>query len=188
MRLIERPDFGSQSNPTGYQDRRQVPAVMVPGLGNWNRRTGIHILHSPGARQVQLAPPNPGRFARNGGLSSGWEDYMYLDTYQEDDNQYVKPSNQPQSSDAGGNWFDSLLTGVSALGTTYLQTEAQKKAAKEALKYRNPGTTTTVTPGGVYQTTAGPVSSGLNLTALLSNPLVLGAIGVGAYLLFKKKR
>jgi len=92
------------------------------------------------------------------------------------------------STAASTDWLSSLVT----LGTTYLTGQNQQAIAKTVSGTQTPGTVTTYSPtGAVQQSTAAPIfstSSGLNLSSLLSNPLVLGAIGLGAYLLFKKKK
>ena len=126
------------------------------------------------------------RFKPNtGGLSSGWEEYQYMDTY-----------TQPVSgsSDVGTSWSgSSLWNTVADLASTYIKTDAQKKLAQTLAKTQSQaGSTVSVDPtGAVVKTTYQPLTlpeSGADVLALLKNPLVLIAGGFIAYKLIKKKK
>ncbi len=124
------------------------------------------------------------------GLSGYYEDYQYMDALAATGGYSDAGTNIAGSTvaaKASSDWLGSLLS----LGSTYLQGQTQQNIAKTVVQGQQAGTTTTYYPSGqVVQASATPVFStaGFNLQSMLSNPLVLGAVGLGAYLLFKKKK
>ena len=128
------------------------------------------------------------RAAGLAGLSGYYEDYQYTDAQAATGGYSDAGTNIAGSTvatKAATDWLSSLTT----LGNTYLTGQTQEAVAKTVVAGQQAGTTTAYYPSGqVVQATAASLMSGVNLQSLLSNPLVLGAIGVGAYLLFKKKK
>jgi len=115
------------------------------------------------------------------GLSGYWEEYQYQDS----------GAAASSGNDAGTGFFSSLWSGITNLGTTYLQTEAQRKLAESLAKTQTQvGSSISVAPdGSVVKSTSQPIiaSSGVDVMSYLKNPLVLLAGGVIAYKLLKKK-
>lgn len=135
-----------------------------------------------------ISTPYRFRAVVNGGrgLSGYWEEYQYLDAIAAG-----TPSTTSPSSDAGSSWMGSVLNTVAQLGTTYIQSEAAKDAAKIVAQSRPAaGQTTVVSPTGQLMTTQAPapVSSSAMSWDFLKNPLVLAGIGVGAFLLLRRKK
>ena len=128
------------------------------------------------------------RAAGLAGLSGYYEDYQYQDALAATGGYSDAGTNiagTTVATKAGTDWLGGLLT----LGTTYLAGQTQQNIAKTVVSGQQAGTTTTYYPTGqVVQASATPLVSGVNFQSLLSNPLVLGVIGVGAYLMFRKKK
>jgi len=129
-------------------------------------------------------------------LSSGWEDLAFMDVYNPSDTAgtvYQQPVSSVATSSGNdvGTGFNlsSIWSGITQLGTTYLQTQSEQKNAQLALNRAGvPGSTTTVMPNGAIQTTTAPFVMPSSVSKLLSNPLVWAAGGLAAVLLLKKRR
>jgi hypothetical protein len=121
------------------------------------------------------------------GLGSGWEDLLYMDARQTPAESPIT-STSPASSDAGSNWWGSLLGTVTNVAGTYFQSEASKAAAEAALSHARTGTTTTVTPqGGVIQSSSLPPSPS-PVSDLLKSPVVWLLVAGAGYMMLRKKR
>lgn len=94
------------------------------------------------------------------------------------------------SSDAGTSWASGLLSSITSLGTTWIQADAAKDAAKAAVQSRPAsGQTTVVSPSGQVMTTqAAPLVTTSSALDFLKNPLVLAGLGVGAFMLLRRKK
>lgn len=124
------------------------------------------------------------------GLASGWEEYQYMDTYEQPGSPAALTTTS--SNDAGTGFWSSAWDKITDLGSTYIQTEAQRKLAESLAKTTSQaGSSVSVdSSGAIVKTTYQPLSlpSSSTITDLLKNPLVLVAGGFIAYKLLKKKR
>lgn len=101
---------------------------------------------------------------------------------------YITPT-VSGSSDVGTSWGSSLWNGILDLGKTYLTQTAQQKLTQTLTQgYAQPGQV--IQAGGVVRTTqAAPVAVEANpIMDALKNPMVLGGLALGAYLLMRKRR
>lgn len=120
----------------------------------------------------------------------GYEDPTYIggQTYEEEItppawvSEWVSQYQPGEVAAAGGGFFDimkSIVSVVSPIATSIL------KAYKPTFEI--PGFTPIVTKPAAATTAAAPTTVSTSIASIMSNPLLLAGIGLGAFMLLRKK-
>jgi hypothetical protein len=138
------------------------------------------------------------RYRPGYGLSdSGWEDAQYKaalslatgnTSYTSENPSVDSGAGASVANDAGTGFAGRLWDTVSNWGSEYLKGQVQQTIASGAVKAAPAGSVTSVSPTGAVTTISPtPKVLGYDVMELLKSPWTWAAVGLGAYLLLKKR-